>query len=106
MSGHEETMAASRALDRMLEKAATEIKGMPGPGAGKSVREILASANAEVASALTEFAQMVSDKKKAMAADIRANGALVVKKMSDDHDEAMTAFGDMLGNERAGDEGK
>ena len=74
---------------------------MPGVGAGKSVREILDGAKANVASALNEFAQGVADKQNQLAADIRDNGRLVMKKMDDDHAETVSAFAEMLGNESA-----
>lgn len=91
-------MAASRQLDRMLTAATEELK-MPGIGAGKSVREILEASKMEVRGALEDFAKMVTSKNRAMAHDIRANGAAVIQKMDDDHRETREAFTEMLGNE-------
>lgn len=97
---HEETMAASQRLDRMLTAATEELK-MPGIGAGRSVREILEQSRQEVTSALTTFAEAVAAKNRAMAADIIENGKRVVQKMDDDHRETREAFTEMLGNEVA-----
>lgn len=93
-------MEASRKLDRMLTEATKELK-MPGIGAGKSVREILEQSKQEVRGALDDFAKMVTAKNREMAQDIRENGALVIRKMDDDHQEAREAFTEMLGNEVA-----
>ena len=43
------------------------------------------------------------DQGKKMASEYEANGELVVKKMQEQHDDAMHQFSDLLGNERAGD---
>lgn len=92
--------------DRIIAKRVLidieRTKRMAAIQASKSVREILADATADVTAALTEFAQLVAAKKKAFADDIRANGALVIKKMDDDHAETQSAFAEMLGNEHAG----
>ena len=98
---HQETIEASRRLDRMLSEATEELRKMPGIGAGRSVREILEQSKNEVRGALEDFAKMVADKNRAMAEDIRENGRLVIQKMDEDQREARDAFTEMLGNEVA-----
>jgi len=49
-------------------------------------------------------AQMIVEQAKQQAEEINANGELVVRKMQQDHQETMSLFSDMLGNERAEDE--
>ena len=75
---------------------------MPVGGAGKSVREIMQAAQADVVSAVKEFAEQVAAKKHQHAEEIRQNGKLVLKKMDDDHQDTNNAFAEMLGNEHAG----
>lgn len=76
---------------------------MPVTGARNEVKGLKAL-TAEVRAALAEARTNVAQEMTAFAKEIRENGALVVKKIQDERAETMAEFGEMLGNERAGDD--
>jgi len=81
---------------------------MPAETGAKSGVQSLGDTMAQIQKMVADSVGRVQQKMLAqgakMAKDLEANGDLVVKKMDDQHQEAMTQFNDLLGNERAGDE--
>lgn len=96
------TTAAGQKLDRFLTEAVNELgaKKMP---EGKPTN--LADAMRAVTRAAEAVRSQALAKAEQMRADIEDNGALVLKKMDDIHQGAMSEMNAVLGNERAGDQG-
>jgi len=65
----------------------------------------LKAALAGVKRAAETAAQAIVEQAHKQAHEIETNGQLVVKKMETEHREAMDMFNDVLGNERAEDQG-
>jgi predicted transcriptional regulator len=96
------TTAAGQKLDRFLTEAIDDLgaKKMP-DGKPTSLREAMQA----VTRAAEAVRSQALDKAERMRTDIESNGALVLKKMDDIHQDAMSELNAVLGNERAGDQG-
>lgn len=55
-----------------------------------------------VQDAMEEFRGGLQAKVDEMASDVRAHGAMVIKKVDDEHQEMKKDFAEMLGNEHPG----
>ena len=94
----EETIAKSVELDRFLsgkEGPMPEVGGKSLTGGLRSMMEGVRKTAADVQAQLAAELQGMSE-------DIRANGALAIKKVRDERAETNAAFSDLLGNEMAG----
>lgn len=74
---------------------------MPEVG-GRSLAGGLRTMMDDVRRAAAETQQRIAAELQGMADDIRQNGAIAVKKISDERAETNQAFSDLLGNEMAG----
>lgn len=94
--------AAGEKLDRFLTEAITDLGAKNMPDEKPAIGSLAEAMQAVTAAAYAVKAQAI---KKAidMRDDIEANGALVMKKLDDVHQQALSDMSAVLGNERAGD---
>lgn len=101
------SLEASRRLEGFLNDAIKELGGsVADVGAKKGVQslsETMAEVKAMIAGSLDRSKAKIIQQGQKMAAELEANSDLVVQKMEEHHQDAMTQFNDLLGNERAGD---
>lgn len=94
----DETIAASRRLDALLKESIMPVTD------AKTGISGLKDLTADIHKAVGEVTEGVRTEMAAMAQEIRANGALLIKKVQSERADAMAAFAELLGNERAGDQ--
>jgi len=69
----------------------------------QSLNDVMAEIKDMLSNSMNGVKAQMLEQGKRMASEYQENGQLVVKKMQEQHDDAMHQFNDLLGNERAGD---
>lgn len=94
----DETIAASRRLDALLKESIMPVTQAKAGISG------LKDLTADIHNAVSEVTEGVRAEMAGMAKEIRDNGQLLIRKVQAERADAMAAFAELLGNERAGDD--
>lgn len=92
---YEETIEASRKLDRHLLEAKEHLMPITDGEPLLSIKDIIA----DIRAAKAEFRQGIQRELAGMAADIRANGATAIDKVRTERKGIRDEFTELLGNE-------